>query len=143
MRPNHPWYWAAKNAWFVEVGGQRHPLGKHPEGLPVPRKRKRGDPPPLPPDAIMQAYYRLMATASRKLPEAVTLHVCQVWLSASNRDPHRRAKRAHLGSGVYRAGQVSVTDPAGLPLRLADLVITVPLPGETESGSAGTQPDKG
>jgi hypothetical protein len=24
------------------------------------------------------------------------------WLSASNRDPHRRAKRTHLGSGVHR-----------------------------------------
>jgi hypothetical protein len=30
MRPNHPWYWAAKNAWFVEIGAARHPLGKHP-----------------------------------------------------------------------------------------------------------------
>jgi integrase len=78
MRPNHPWYWAAKNTWFVEVGGQRHRLGKHPEGEPPPRKRKKGDPPPMPPDAIMQAYYRLMATASRQLPEAETLRVCQV-----------------------------------------------------------------
>ncbi|MFO0845496.1 MAG: site-specific integrase [Gemmataceae bacterium] len=78
MRPNHPWYWAAKNAWFVEVGDARHNLGKHPDGVPPPRKRKKGDPPPMPPDAIMQAYYRLMATSSRKLPEADTLRVCQV-----------------------------------------------------------------
>jgi hypothetical protein len=46
MRPNHPRYWAAKNAWFVEVGERRHQLGKHPEGMSPPRKRKRGDPPP-------------------------------------------------------------------------------------------------
>jgi hypothetical protein len=32
MRPHHPWYWATKNAWFVEVGGKRHQLGKHPAG---------------------------------------------------------------------------------------------------------------
>src|SRR5262249_6813053 len=71
-------YWSAKNAWFVEVGDQRHPLGKHPEEVPPPRKRKKGDPPPKPPDVIMQAYYRLMATASRKLPAAETLRVCEV-----------------------------------------------------------------
>src|SRR5579884_2857554 len=39
MRPNHPWYWTAKNAWFVEVGDQRHNLGKHRDDLPPPRKR--------------------------------------------------------------------------------------------------------
>jgi integrase len=78
MRPNHPWYWAAKNAWFVEVGDKRHPLGKHPEDIPPPRKRKRGDPPPKPPESILQAYYRLMATASRTLPASEVLKVCQV-----------------------------------------------------------------
>jgi hypothetical protein len=67
-----------QKTWFVEVGDQRHRLGKHPEGEPPPRKRKKGDPPPMPPDAIMQAYYRLMATSSRKLPAAETLRVCQV-----------------------------------------------------------------
>src|SRR5690242_20160129 len=49
MRPHHPWYWAAKNAWFVEIGDTRHNLGKHPENVPPPKKRKRGDPPPKPP----------------------------------------------------------------------------------------------
>ena len=78
MRPNHPWYWSAKNAWFVEIGDQRHQLGKHPEGVPPPRKRKRGDSPPRPPEEIEQAYHRLMATSSRKLPEAETLKVCTV-----------------------------------------------------------------
>jgi len=76
VRPNHPWYWAAKNAWFVEVGDTRHNLGKHPEGVPPPRKRKKGDPPPMPPDPIMRAYHRLMATASRELPEADKLQIC-------------------------------------------------------------------
>src|SRR5262249_33384990 len=46
MRPHHPWYWAAKTAWFVEIGNTRHNLGKQPENIPPPRKRKRGDPPP-------------------------------------------------------------------------------------------------
>ena len=27
MRPNHPWYWAAKNAWFAGIGNTRHNLG--------------------------------------------------------------------------------------------------------------------
>jgi hypothetical protein len=61
MRPHHPWYWAAKNAWFVEVGDTRHNLGKHPEGLPPPRKRRRADPPPMPPD-LTPAACRLSVT---------------------------------------------------------------------------------
>jgi integrase len=78
MRPNHPWYWAAKNAWFVEIGDNRHLLGKHPEGVSPPRKRKKGDPPPKPPKEIEQAYYRLMATDPANLPRASDLKVCQV-----------------------------------------------------------------
>ena len=78
MRPNHPWYWAAKNAWFVEVGDRRHQLGKHPEGGSPPRTRKRGDPPPKPPKEIEQAYHRLMAADPANLPKASELKVCQV-----------------------------------------------------------------
>ena len=77
-RPNHPWYWAAKNAWFIEIGDKRHLLGKHPEGVPPPRKRKKGDPSPKPPKEIEQAYYRLMAADPASLPKASDLKVCQV-----------------------------------------------------------------
>jgi integrase len=97
MRPNHPWYWAAKNAWFVEVGDKRHLLGKQPEGVAPPRKRKRGDPPPRPPAEIEQAYHRLMATANRKLPEADTLRVatvCDLFLDYSQK---------HHAADTYRA----------------------------------------
>ena len=52
MRPHHPWYWAAKNAWFVEIGDTRHRLGQHPEDVPPPKKPKRGDPPPKPTKVI-------------------------------------------------------------------------------------------
>ena len=88
MRPNHPWYWAAKNAWFVELGNTRHRLGKHPEGVSPPRKRKRGDPPSRPPEEIEKAYHCLMATANRKLPEASTLRVatvCDLFLDFSQK----------------------------------------------------------
>ncbi len=78
MRPHHPWYWAAKNAWFVEIGETRHRLGQHPEDVPPPKKRKRGDPPPKPPKEIEQAYYRLMAADLASLPKAADLKVCQV-----------------------------------------------------------------
>ncbi len=78
MRPHHPWYRAANGSWYVEINGEQNLLGKHPEGVPPPRKRKRGDPPPRPPQEIEQAYFRLMATADRKLPAAETLRVCQV-----------------------------------------------------------------
>ncbi len=78
MRPTHPWYWAEKNAWFVEVGDTRHRLGKHPENVPPPKKRKRGDLPPKPPHEIEQAYFRLMATDPAHLPKAAEVKVCQV-----------------------------------------------------------------
>src|SRR5262249_49085308 len=96
MRTHHPWYWAAKNAWFVEIGDTRHRLRQHPENVPAPRKRKRGDPPPMPPDTIMQSYYRLMATADRKLPEAETLRVatvCDLFLDYSQK---------HQAADTYR-----------------------------------------
>jgi hypothetical protein len=88
MRPNHPWYWAAKNAWYVKLGNTRHLLGKHPEGAATPRKRKRGDPPPRPPEEIEKAYHRLMATADRKLPQANMLRVatvCDLFLDFSEK----------------------------------------------------------
>jgi len=96
MRPHHPWFRAANNSWYVEVGGQQHFLGKHPEEAPPPRKRKRGDPPPRPPQAIEQAYHRLMATAERKLPQADTVRVatvCDLFLDFSEK---------HHAEGTYR-----------------------------------------
>jgi integrase len=96
MRPHHPWFRAANNSWYVEVGGQQHFLGKHPEEAPAPRKRKRGDPPPRPPKAIEQAYHRLMASAERKLPQADTVRVatvCDLFLDFSEK---------HHAEGTYR-----------------------------------------
>src|SRR5579875_1348733 len=78
MRPHHPWYRAATNSWYVEINGQQQRLGKHPSHLPPPRKRKRGDPPPMPPTEIEQAYHRLMAIDPANLPKASNLKVCQV-----------------------------------------------------------------
>src|SRR6516162_5347517 len=78
MRPHHPWYRAATNSWYVEIGGQQQLLGKHPSHLPPPRKRKRGDPPPMPPPEIEQAYHRLLAADPASLPKASDLKVCQV-----------------------------------------------------------------
>ncbi len=78
MRPHHPWFRAATNSWYVEIGGQQQLLGKHPSHLPPPRKRKRGDPPAMPPTEIEQAYHRLMAADPASLPKASDLKVCQV-----------------------------------------------------------------
>jgi integrase/recombinase XerD len=78
MRPHHPWYRAANHSWYVEIAGQQQLLGKHPEGVPPPRKRKRGDPPPVPPKPIEQAYHRLMAADVASLPKADAVTVAQV-----------------------------------------------------------------
>jgi integrase len=58
-----PAYRASRNLWFVEVGKQQIPLGKHPEGLPAPKKKqtaggKRGEWDP--PRAVLEEYHRVM-----------------------------------------------------------------------------------
>ena len=78
MRPHHPWYRAATNSWYVEIGGQQQLLGKHPDDLPPPRKRKRGDPPPMPPAEIEQAYHRLWPPTRPTCRRPTDLKVCQV-----------------------------------------------------------------
>jgi integrase len=88
MRPHHPWYRAATNSWYVEIAGQQQLLGKHPSHLPPPRKRKRGDPPPMPPGEIEQAYHRLMAADPANLPKASDLRVavvCDLFLDFSQK----------------------------------------------------------
>ncbi len=88
MRPHHPWYRAATNSWYVEIGGQQQLLGKHPSHLPPPRKRKRGDPPPMPPAEIEQAYHRLLANDPANLPKASNLRVavvCDLFLDFSQK----------------------------------------------------------
>lgn len=88
MRPHHPWYRAATNSWYVEIGGQQHFLGKHPENVPAPRKRKRGTAPPVPPDVIETAYHRLMAADPARLPCAEDLRVavvCDLFLEFSKK----------------------------------------------------------
>jgi hypothetical protein len=67
LRPRPRWSWAAKNAWLVDIGDDRHLLGKHPEGAP-----------PKPPKEIEQALFHLMAADLAKVPKASDLKVCQV-----------------------------------------------------------------
>jgi hypothetical protein len=62
---------------------------------------------------------------------------------------YRRAKGTHIGEQngptwvQGHTGSTFAGRPVALLLLLMRLVVTVPPPGETESGSAGTQPDKG
>ncbi len=37
-----PFYRAPRRTWFVEVAKKQHPPGKHPDGLPEPRKGHDG-----------------------------------------------------------------------------------------------------
>src|SRR4051812_39231277 len=36
-----PWYMEERDGWYVRVNGQRHFLGKHPEGTKKPEKAKK------------------------------------------------------------------------------------------------------
>lgn len=56
-----PFYRAPRRTWFVAIGRKQHPLGKHPEGLPEPRKGRDGS--WIVPPEILQAYHQKMAEA--------------------------------------------------------------------------------
>jgi hypothetical protein len=74
-RPYKPWYRQATNTWYVEISGKQNPLGKHPEGLPPPKKGKNGW---VPPPEIMTAFHRLMASDPANLARPQEIKVCQV-----------------------------------------------------------------
>ncbi len=40
-RKPSPWWWEDEKGWYVNHRGKRHPLGKHPENAPAPKKSNR------------------------------------------------------------------------------------------------------
>ena len=78
--PTKPWYRASKDAWYVEFNGRQVRLAKG-------RDNEK---------AAQQAFYKLMANGSGKLPEADTLRVatvCDLFLDYSEK---------HHAEGTYR-----------------------------------------
>ena len=59
-----PYYKANRRTWYVEVGRVQHPLGRHPDGVPEPKKGKNGWDAP---EAIRQAYHQKMAELSEEV----------------------------------------------------------------------------
>lgn len=62
MRPHKPWYRASKDAWYVEVNGRQFRLAKGEANE----------------KAAWEAFYRLMASGTGKLPDTETLCVATV-----------------------------------------------------------------
>lgn len=89
MRQPKPWFRGALNAWYVEHNGKQVRLGEHPDGAPSPKKTKGAwNPPP----AILDAFYKLMASDPSNLPkpsEILTAQVCDLFLSHSERHNER------------------------------------------------------
>jgi integrase len=59
MKHSGPWFWTARNGWYVIHDGKRHLLGKHPIDAPKPKqsaKTGRWNPPP----SIDEAFHKLM-----------------------------------------------------------------------------------
>ncbi|WP_020476364.1 tyrosine-type recombinase/integrase [Zavarzinella formosa] len=78
MRQPTPWFRASKHAWFVEHHGKQVRLGIHPVNTSTPKKSPTGW---NPPKAILDAYYKLMATEC--LPQSDKLAVslmCDLFL---------------------------------------------------------------
>ncbi|MFO0927869.1 MAG: tyrosine-type recombinase/integrase [Gemmataceae bacterium] len=128
-----PAYRASRNLWFVEVDKQQVPLGKHPEGLPPPKKKhtaggKRGEWDP--PKAVLDEYHRVMAelgeqgkgplAAPARRPGEVpsvaeVLDEFLTWLSAQ---PHKAERTV----GWYRKFLQSFLDSLDDQLLPVDLV---------------------
>lgn len=85
MRQPKPWFRASKSAWFVEHQCRQVRLGKHPDGYPPPKKVRGSWNPPQP---ILDAFYKLMASDQAVLPGPARLlaaQVCDLFLSHSER----------------------------------------------------------
>jgi integrase len=80
MRKPMPWYSKTRSGggWFVQVGGEQHPLGKHPEGEPAPRKKRgRWEVP----QAILDEFYELMSLRDTASKDDYTVEVlCGLYL---------------------------------------------------------------
>jgi integrase len=89
MRRPKPWYRTSKSAWYVQHNGQQARLGEHPEGAAPPKKTKSGwNVPP----AILDAFYKLMASDPSSVPDAkelITAQVCDLFLDHSERHNER------------------------------------------------------
>jgi integrase len=69
MHKPMPAYRASRRLWYVELNKKQAPLGKHPDGLPEPKKSKtkggaRGE--WNPPDEIWREYHRVMLEHGRE-----------------------------------------------------------------------------
>lgn len=85
MKQPKPWYRASKSAWYVEHNFKQHRLGEHPEGAPPPKKTKAGW---NAPKEILDAFYKLMATAPANLPKPEVIPVatvCDLFLDYSQK----------------------------------------------------------
>lgn len=83
MKQPKPWFRASKSAWYVEHRSKQIRLGEHPDGAPPPKKTKSGW---NAPQAILDAFYKLMATDPANLPkpEKITVEtVCDLFLDHS------------------------------------------------------------
>jgi len=89
MRQPKPWFRTSKNAWYVQHGGQKIRLGEHPNGVPPPKKTKAGwNAPP----AILDAFYKVMASDPANLPKSdriLTAQICDLFLAHSERHNER------------------------------------------------------
>jgi integrase len=89
VRQPKPWFRSSLSAWYVEHHGKQVRLGEHPDGAPAPKKSKTGwNPPP----AILEAFYKLMASDPANLPKPdviLTAQVCDLFLDHSERHNER------------------------------------------------------
>jgi integrase len=85
VRQPKPWFRSALNAWYVEHNNKQVRLGEHPEGAASPKKTKGSW---NAPQAILDAFYKLMASDPANLPkqaQILTVQVCDLFLDHSEK----------------------------------------------------------
>ena len=118
-RTANPWFWEARNAWYVIKGRRRQFLGDHPAGAPAPRKKKgKWVVPPL----IRDRFHELMS--ARPAPSAPAPPTVPDGLSVAEVfdrfldwcQEHRSARSFEWYRNHIQDFTDSLPDPAGMPV---------------------------
>jgi hypothetical protein len=132
-----PYYKANRRTWYVEVGRVQHPLGRHPDGVPEPKKGKNGWDAP---EEIRQAYHKKMAELSEEVGQPGQRTVART----TPEHPLRRLHHRRLHRLAQEPGRGRNEGAAHPPLLrpLPDLIPGAPAePGD--AAAQGAHHDRG
>ena len=108
-----PFYWEARDGWYVTIDGQRHNLGRHPDGAPKPKKNAKGV--WNTPKEIEQIFHDLMSAAGRGNhveydAVAAVLDNFQTWCNENRAEKTAKRYADFLQSFIHALGTIPVSE---------------------------------